>query len=396
MIDTVRLVSPSLSENIAVAIEEQCKRRMSFMVGTGEVEWSLTSADLRGSWDSRVMVRVERKKWVDASDYKSAMALGTDKENLNFERVRVGTSAPKLVDSEPYLVVECSIHKVMLGHNLYGGSTDFQACCNWLIWFLGSRLGVELPYFADWLVRRIDTAEVFDLGSYEAVEEFFRGASGASYPRREVGKYSLSGIYAKGRSTTVKMYHKGCEFAKHDARRLKFFVKPDVLESFQEYANQLLRCEVEIKSVKLDHDFGGLPQVKFITDNYILGVYQVEMGRLIREGAEGMKSVRTTVLVRDRLFKLHEDRLAGLLFGMWMQLAALGEDKVKLSYSSRRTFFRHRKLLQDAGCLWVGTDVVIKSFSLVPSDFSPNLQDGRRISEVSPSVLQMLESVRVA
>ena len=64
MLDTVRLRSGSLSEELAGRIEQSCHRRQGVEIATGEVLYSFTTGSLSGSWDDRVSVRVLRDEWV--------------------------------------------------------------------------------------------------------------------------------------------------------------------------------------------------------------------------------------------------------------------------------------------------------------------------------------------
>ncbi|WP_144675089.1 phage/plasmid replication protein [Desulfitobacterium sp. LBE] len=131
----------------------------------------------------------------------------------------------------------------MLGHNVFGGPLDFSTSVKWLINFLNESFknyavwSPVLPPWDEWRVFRVDVAEVFNLGSFEAVEEWFRGVNFANFPRRTVNKYAMSGLYASGRTTTVKAYHKGVEFAKHDRKRLYRYLGLDKLNELQNFAN---------------------------------------------------------------------------------------------------------------------------------------------------------------
>lgn len=375
-LDTVKLRSPALSEEIASRIEAQLVLRQAIDGPTGEVLYSLTAGTLEGSWDSRVSVRVSREEWVSSRRL----------------------SDPKRVDTvlrpcAPYVLVEGSVHKALLGHNLYGGPCDFSSSCRWFTSHLAARLGCSLPDAAEWQVRRVDWAEVFEL-PYAAIEEYVHGLNNAAFPRRKVSRYADESLFCPGTTSTVKVYHKGPEFSKHDYRRLRRRVPGAELVNLQNRANELLRVEVAVKARKLDDDFGHPPTVGEVTEAYLLTVYDREVARLLREGSSTMKTVRKHHEVRDRLYEVYEPRLAGVLFGTWLQLAALGE-KVTREKLSRATFYRQRKQLQDAGVAWHGGDVrIVEVASVLPADFSPVRSDPRRVAGEDPKVVELLAPFR--
>jgi II/X family phage/plasmid replication protein len=365
MLDTVKLQSPSIGEDLARRIEASCVRRSAEDLATGELLYSLTTGSLVGSYDSRVSVRVMRV------------------ENM--------------LQCEPYLLLEASVHKALLGHNVGGGPEDFLAPCEWLVADVGVRLGVELPRGAEWLVRRVDWAEVYDLGAFEAVEEYVWGLNSAQYPRRSVARYGSESIFAGGRTTTVKAYHKGPEFTAHDRKRLKSRMDGRELETLQHRANELLRWEVQVKAKKLDEMHQGKPRVSETSVEKLRKLHYTEVRRLVREGEAEVKTVRKQKAVRDRLLDQYDQRKAGLLLGTWHQLVTLGEKETR-RHIARPTFYRHMKLLIDAGVSWIGADVVVlpSQHSKLPEDFSPTEHSPYRLSGEDPVVAAKLAPYRAA
>ncbi len=63
MLDTVKIQSPFLDENLAQRIESQLKLRQSVDLSTGEIDYAFISGDLEGSYDHRIAVRVLRERW---------------------------------------------------------------------------------------------------------------------------------------------------------------------------------------------------------------------------------------------------------------------------------------------------------------------------------------------
>ena len=385
-IDTIRLRSPFIPDQLAREIERQCIERRAISLATGEILYQITTGDLRGSWDSRIMVKVRREEWETKTSGK-----------------------PRLVDCEPYVVIECSAHKVMMGHNIYGGPVNFRETCATVIDLLELILSVQLPASSLWLVHRVDWAEVYRL-PFAAVQEFFEGIYTIQFPRRNkaASKHGSHSLHIPGSTTTVKLYHKGPEFYEHDAKRLKSYfhayrlhttriitdnpLTPVIytqtdeqiskwvnrkIEALQRLANNRLRVEVGINSEKLDYDFGHRPQVHEVTDDYLKAVHDKEIMRLLKEGKTDMETVRKNKDVSRRLNSTYGATLGNRLFGFWLQMATHSEVEVQ-RVMKRRTFYHNRKALMDAGVSWHGTDIaVIANDTALPKDFRPLRTDPR-------------------
>ena len=162
----------------------------------------------------------------------------------------------------------------------------------------------------------MDWAESFQL-PYQAVQEFFEGIYHVAFPRRKMQKYGNESIFVPGTTTTIKLYHKGPEFQKNDRKRLAWVLRnffqenkprdaaPDWAQrqayrkvaAIQRLANNRLRAEVEVHAEKLDYDFGHKPKVREVTTDYLQAVFDKEIARLLREGSEGVKVVRSSLAV---------------------------------------------------------------------------------------------------
>jgi II/X family phage/plasmid replication protein len=380
MLDTVKIQSSFLDENLAQRIESQLKLRQSVDLSTGEIDYAFISGDLAGSYDHRIAVRVLRERW------ESRRVKLADGRQINLT---------EQVPSPPHLSVEGSVHKAMLGHNISGGPCDVRAALRWFVAFIGDGLGEQLPAADYWQVRRLDWAEAFDLGDFGAVEEWIRWVGGASYPRRKPLKHGAQSISFPGFSTTLKAYHKGPEFDAHDRRRLKNSkLAPEVVERLQLASNSVLRLEVGIKARKLDADHGGPPLVGQISETYCMDLYERETARMLREGQYDMETVRKLEDVEVRLFTLYSRALAANLVGTWVRFSTKGEDWAR-ERMTHDTFYRHRRQLIAAGVSWHGTDVhLVERFSLVPTGFAPTLRDPRRLMGEDPSVVRFLEPYR--
>lgn len=385
-IDTIKLESPSIEEELAHELEKQSVLRQGIENSTGEVLYALTSGSLEGSWDSRISFRVMRERPIQKL---VQVAPGEFKKK----------GVPRMEPSRPYLIVEGSVHKLKLGHNIYGGPVNFQQTVCEFLAELENRLGVLLPDYRSWLVRRVDWAEVFRL-PFAAIQEFFESAHTVHFPRRgkAAQKYGSNALYFPGSFTTVKLYHKGVEFREHDFDRMRRYLciwadrvgmgfreaermVGRKMIALQRLANNRLRAEVEIHAEKLRFDFGCLPRVEQVTEDYLAGVYEHDMKRLLKEGKSSMDTVRDTRSVLKRLVDFYGEANANRYYGFWSSMTTLGEEVVKQNYLPDRkaTYYRYRKALLDVGVSWVGTDVhVVANDSLLPSDFVPLRADARR------------------
>jgi II/X family phage/plasmid replication protein len=379
MIDTVKLRSPELPEDVAAAIERQLMIRRGIEGDTGEVVYELVSGPLVGSYDHRISCSLKRERWVT-----ERITRRTDNHrNLTY-----------LQACAPYVEVEGSVHKAMLGHNMEGGSADPQLVCAWFVDLLAASLDVVLPPAAVWEVRRLDMAEVYAL-DYAGCEAYIRGLSMAAYPLRKILRYGSESVFFPGSTSAVKVYHKGPEFTKHDRARLRGVVDSHVVAALQWRANKLLRVEVEIKARKLDTDFHGPPTVGQLTESYITDLYDREVTKMLREGKTASEIVRTSEAVLERLYGQYPARQASALYGTWLKFAAHGEELTRRKMT-KPTFYRHRQALTAAGVSWHGSDVAIIDAGPIPAGFSPIRSDPRRVIGEDERVVQLLAPYRAA
>tara|TARA_R110002073_G_C9464495_1_gene578982 strand:- start:818 stop:1960 length:1143 start_codon:yes stop_codon:yes gene_type:complete len=373
MIDTLKLRSPAISEETAALVESLLVHRQATDMATGEELYSLCSGSLPGSSSSSVSVNVRRQELVWLPPVKAA------------------SGCTSLVPCEPYLVVEGSVHKAMLGHNVYGGPERLPQAVAWFVADLESpeRLGVSLPPWDEWRIERVDVAEVYDFGNFEGVAQFLHGLGLARYPRRQPHRYGDECVLFAGTTTTLKYYHKGPEFAKHSHKAYAKVMGARAAEELQALANNYLRVELTIKSKKLKTQYGDNPTAGQAKLNDLEALQDLESARVLKEGQKDMDTVRSTEEVRARLREVYEDRLAKTLFGTWLELAALGEDAVRRTMP-RRSYYRHRTQLAEAGIAWDSTDVYIRDMSCIPAGFRPVRSDPRRLAGEAVQVKEQL------
>ena len=374
MIDTLKLKSGPISEELAGEVESRLVTRLGVDNRTGECLYELVSGSLDGSWESSVSVNVLREEWVT---YRSTVAN---------PRARVSTVKQACA---PYLVIEGSVHKAMLGHNCVGGPLDVVAAASWFVGDVGSRFEGIFPHWSEWRVLRVDWAEVYELAGFDAVAQYVHGLGLARYARRQPRRYGDECVFFAGTTTTTKFYHKGPEFAKHDHAKLARSTNERYAQDMQCKANSLLRVEISVKSKKLRAQHGDNPLVQDVSPDWLRSLYDIEVARVLKEGQSDMEWVRTADEVERRLYQVYESRLAQALWGTWLKLAAQGETAVR-SKLTRPTYFRHRKQLADAGCSWDSTDVYVREDSLIPEGFRPVRSDPRRLAGESPLVKEAL------
>lgn len=402
-VDTVKLRSPYLSEELAAAIEEECTKRMAVEMKSGAVLWDITTGDLKGSYDNRISIKVSRMEW-RAESHKGLNAVVKPKGN--------GKVRTTLVDCRPYVEIEASVHKLFLGHNVYGGTEDFQKSCRYLLNTVEQILDIKLPghekddYEKHWIVRRIDFAYVFNLGSMEAVQQFFYLFRNGYYPRRNIRTFGLSGWLFTASTSSTKAYHKGPDFRVHDMKRL---ISAGVLTDQQAFdmlvlATEILRVEVEIKSRKLKYDFqkiryGHEPYVKDITPEYLQSVYETEISRIMKEGKKKSDIVRDSAKVEERLTSMYSGSKSNILFSAYLKITNFGLEKYKNTVP-KPTYYRHLKELREAGVSFNLTgemnleDVTGSKESLLPEDFQPLRDDPRRMCGEDPQIDMLIAKMQ--
>lgn len=322
-IDTVKLVCPLLDAALLAQLISKLDRISKTHGDTGEIAWELSTGAVEGSHHSSIHLRV--------SDHEDGKRF----------------------------VVEGSVHKLALGHNILGNADSFRARAGELVRFVESKLDLALSEADGWSVQRVDVALLFDLGSASEVAQFFRGMRGCVFPRRKVAQYGLESIYAPGTVTSVKLYHKGPEFKKN-GRELRKLLDPRVAQFLQDTADRRLRVEVELKPRRLATIAAARmakrkPFVREVDDAWLEAQFNEELDRLLRDRKSALPIVRRQDEVHERLRASYTRARADNLYGIWSILSTQGEDTTKAKFP-RSSFFRNRKALADAGVAWTRTD----------------------------------------
>lgn len=361
MIDTVRVRSGYMSEQEAALCEEQLDTLFKVDNSTGEELFTFVSGELAGSYDHRVMARVERKEWTTAPGPSGHQA-------VRRPTAKKGRELPHKVDSPPYLVLEGSVHKHMLGHNVYGGPRDPAAAAAWFIGECLRRLDLWTLDEWEFELLRLDWASVFRPGPLPSLF-LVRSLSRARFPRRLLDVHQDESLSVGGTTTRLNVYRKGPEFEAHDMKRLRGHVGEEQLGELLARAHATLRVETQFTSKGIEALYGERPKVWQLNDWTFEDAHWREVERLAREGAGVMETVREREAVMARLYAVYTKRQARLLFGTWAMLAGREEADVKAEMSPR-SFYRHRKMLVDAGVTWHGAELGSSRQSLdIPDDF---------------------------
>lgn len=337
MIDTVVLESPFLDKEVALNIESKAIARQGIEIETGDIFYTIVTRELKGTFDSSLRVKIEWERFESFLDDK-------------------GNTINKKVPCEPYLIVECSLNKLFLGHNVFGGSDDFKQF-ELLVLFLSSEFAVTLPSWHNWVIRRLDYALNFNLGDFNT-RRYIVNLSNSYFSRRKVKKFDDTGLYFAGSTTTLKLYHKGAEFKKFDSKRLRHFLKPSKLKEIQNIANNILRVEVEIKPRKIKYDNEKLLKIweyyylALDPIEYFRNVYKIEVAKLIKLiNDDDNKYYLKYDDVKNKLFKEYTQKKANILLGTWLKFSLEGEESAKKTIT-KSTFYRHRKELIENNCNW--------------------------------------------
>lgn len=392
MYDTITLISPEIPDSVVQEVLQFCRSFEGVDIFTGELLYSFTSGELEGSYDYRIRVKVDNSKWV-----------------------REEMQTPQRIESYWHLEVECSLHKLMMAHNCWGGPDKILPAVQYLVKFLEHSMLVSLPSAEDWEVKRIDVSKIYIFKNKDICKRIVSNLRNAYYTRRKPFIYDTS-IQFPGTTTTTKFYWKGPEFKVHDHKRFLKYIRREVDKSFSdekdgdlkrhklamlqmsfdrvlERAMRILRFECEIKTKKL-RDFFQKDEVlvRDLDDLSLHTIMNEELRKIMKED-DNMEQdvVRRSDLVLERLHIVYGSAQANSLYCTWTKLVQFGEERTKETMA-KRTFYLHKKQLVEAGISWFCSIVNLKPLSIVPEDFSFT-SDKYVDNSVDTEVLKALESV---
>ena len=390
MYDTIVLKSPPIPLELKDALLNFCRVFQSIDYCDGEIFYCFYSGNLDGSYDYRIRLNIDNREWIKPE----------------------GTKVPISVETDWYIKVECSLHKLLFNHNVYGGPTEIKASILYLIRFLEEKTGLSLPVHQLWEVERIDVAKIFVFNTYAICKKVLDSLKNGVYSRRKARPYD-NGVMFSGSTTTCKFYGKGDEYKEHDYKRFNKYIAREIdlaygkenydrveqkliflkweIDKVLERAKRTIRFEVEIKPRKLKDIFNAEKiTVDMLNDEILHNVMESELRKCIKED-EDMDIVRRSDLVIDRLNNVYGTKLSNCLYSVWAKMVQFGEKSVKADFS-KSTFLRYKKQLLDAGVSWMVTNVNLKQLSIVPDDFT-FLNDKYVDDSVASEVLQKLKEV---
>jgi len=375
MLDTIRIISPELTADIDGNVKALCnKQRVLFDTETGEKEWEFFTGEISKTWDSRIGLKLITEKLFIQNGMDSAM----------------------VHQISPRLQVECSIHKCMMGHNVWGGPEDFKASIAWLVGEISYLLGVPLPDYLAWSVPRIDWTETFKVPN---LREWFANLKHMRYPRTGERKVTIreTTIDCSTSTVYVKLYQKEPEFRHNDYFKVCRVMGKEVANQLQTRASEMLRCEVEFRARKLKQLFGVVGRdvyVAEIRDNVLREAWGVEMGKILQFDGSVPRLYCDTPSVLKRLMQsAHSTRMQKSLMSTWQMFSAVGEEQVK-QFCPKNTFSTHKRLLKELGISWSSTDAMLIDKEVV--QWAPRIGCPEHDGGESPEVLAILHKHRVA
>lgn len=390
MYDTINIKSPYLDEVTILQIERFCNKMCGIVIETQEKIYEFTRGELEGSSDYRIKIQIFDYIWV-----KNGVV-------------------PEKQKSLPYIVVECSLHKLFLGHNVIGGSCRIKKSIHYLVGLLQDIMNVNLPCHFDWIIERIDIAYIYDLGSNENILKLIYQMKNLKYPKRKVPVTYPTSIYFCGSVNTTKIYAKYQEFIKRDYKRIIKYYKNKIdllytrrdkdydmeimkcenkikwIDGIKERSKSIIRIEVEIKKRKILDLFGKEEITVIMLDDNILKLYYNEVVNKLFVGVEvvGMKVSSQSVL--EKLRNNCSSVNARSIFCTWSNLALNGEHYT-MGTMSKTTYYRHIQKLKELACYWVQTDIF--KLDVNPIDTFLNMLNKNCIEEEDIKVIELLRFV---
>ena len=331
MIDTIKIFT-QINERVYKIIHYNSNVMKKFNESTGELFYKITTDDLKGTYDSNIHVGVgcgSKYGFVDAY----------------------------------YLEIECSIHKILKGHNAFDGYYSIPFSAIKMINIIEENYNIKLPKLKHWFLNRIDITKNFDLETQENVDQYINSLKLLNYPRRNPGRYNTS-LNFPGSSTTLKIYNKLAEFERHDRNKLSKFVDFDVL-SFENKIKGFVRFECEIKKRKLKKIYNK-KYIRVINVKYeeLENVWRDEFMKVLKmddiKDKKILKRVKTKEDVKQRLAEFYDERKRLRLYNFFILVLNDGYEMVR-KMVSKPTFYRNIKDLKQ-----VGIDFSMQEFEEIP------------------------------
>ncbi len=284
--------------------------RIEKIGATGELEWTTNCGQsVEGSFDSSLYVR----------------SIGSDSERC------LETGA--VIQKCSHLRIDGNPSKFLQGHNIFGSDSVIDLARSVLTAVCGA---LNLPYNFDMLKRvgqskvtRIDITSSFALRDRPDVLAWLRAAELKARTRsgRPQSKGSTVYFQKNSRRWSLKFYSKGQELEAGKKHQLSNQIPCDLQNHLKQFANNLLRCELTLRSMELK-DL-NLNTVDKLTPEKLAWCFKEYLGRV-----EMNKQV---LLPDDKAMEL--PRCVVSTYELWKQCADLRQ------LLPRNTYYRHRKQL---------------------------------------------------
>ncbi len=336
MVDTIKIFS-FIDKQTYLKIKFHSNIKCMYNSSNGMIYYEIINDSLRGSFDSSLSVRVD-----EASRY----------------------GKPGFV-----LEIEGSYHKIIKGHNAFGGFYNLCEIALNLKKLVENAYNVKLPGLQHWFLQRVDITRVFDLKSNENVRKYINSFRTLTYPRRNLKFYEDESVYVSGQTTTLKIYNKLKEFIKNDKKKIvKFenFNLNEFLFNIQGY----VRFECEIKKKKLKSIYNNnFIRVRNVTYCDLEKVWCDEFMKILKFDFNEIKKVKDKDSVLNRLKTCYQNRKACELYNFYLAIKCDGESSVK-SNMPKATFYRKRSELKSAGIDFTGCFKIFEEETSI-FDFDP-------------------------
>ena len=200
----------------------------------GSIDFEYFNFDTSYSWNYRVKWKLSDEKFVHDPGLKKTF----------------------LEKGFPHLRIEFSAPKIILGNNIQTISESYADIAVHTVWIQFQKtFNVKLPSPEHWFLCRLDVCSNFILPSEKMVKELINYFQMLTYSRKDKQIYENECIYFPSRHATLKIYHKGPEFKKHDVKR---FIDQFEGRRLLNIANNILRVEGELKN-----------RLRYITAEYL-------------------------------------------------------------------------------------------------------------------------------
>lgn len=184
------------------------------------------------------------------------------------------------------------------------------------------------------------------MGNNENVRNYINNLSLCNYSRRNIKHYEDESLYCTGTTTTLKIYNKLLEFQKHDIKKLKntnfnIFKYSSTIQGF-------IRFECEIKKKKLTDMFEKkYIRIRNVSYTDLKNVWSEEFMKLLKLFENDMNIINDKQEIEKRLYSLHNERKASILYNFYLSIMVDGLREVKRR-TKKSTYYRNISDLKKA------------------------------------------------